>query len=43
MRPWLRVISRWRQETPQSFNVLMKEMQSLCLDVKLGQGEENNL
>ncbi len=23
--------------TPQSFNVLMKEMQSLCLDVKLGE------
>ena len=26
--------------TPQSFNVLMKEMQSLCLDVRLG--KENN-
>jgi DNA-directed RNA polymerase subunit beta len=23
--------------TPESFNVLIKEMQSLCLDVKLGQ------
>jgi DNA-directed RNA polymerase subunit beta len=26
--------------TPQSFNVLMKEMQSLCLDVRLGQQDE---
>ncbi len=26
--------------TPQSFNVLMKEMQSLCLDVRLGDGDE---
>ncbi|MDR1497560.1 MAG: DNA-directed RNA polymerase subunit beta [Puniceicoccales bacterium] len=25
--------------TPQSFNVLMKEMQSLCLDVRLGSAE----
>jgi len=25
--------------TPQSFNVLMKEMQSLCLDVRLGDGD----
>lgn len=26
--------------TPQSFNVLMKEMQSLCLDVRLGEHDE---
>ncbi len=26
--------------TPQSFNVLMKEMQSLCLDVRLGDQDE---
>ncbi len=27
--------------TPQSFNVLMKEMQALCLDVRLGTGSPN--
>ena len=27
--------------TPQSFNVLMKEMQALCLDVRLGTGTPN--
>jgi DNA-directed RNA polymerase subunit beta len=26
--------------TPQSFNVLMKEMQSLCLDIRLGEHDE---
>ena len=26
--------------TPQSFNVLMKDMQSLCLDIRLG-GKDN--
>jgi DNA-directed RNA polymerase beta subunit len=29
--------------TPQSFNVLMKEIQSLCLDVRLGSGGEFDL
>jgi DNA-directed RNA polymerase subunit beta len=30
--------------TPESFNVLMKEMQSLCLDVRVGKnGGENKL
>jgi DNA-directed RNA polymerase subunit beta len=27
--------------TPESFNVLMKEMQSLCLDVKVGKAAKN--
>ena len=29
--------------TPQSFNVLMKEMQSLCLDIRLGGKDELSL
>jgi DNA-directed RNA polymerase subunit beta len=30
--------------TPESFNVLMKEMQSLCLDVRVGKnGGDNKL
>ena len=35
MNHWLKVIIPLQAGTPQSFNVLMKEMQSLCLDIRV--------
>ena len=39
MNLWLKGDNSLQAGTPQSFNVLMKEMQSLCLDIRV-RGED---